>query len=203
MGKDGQERSRSGGRDAHAEARGPPPRQGATTAWLRPRAKFCLAPLQARSPGDQAISPYRLRALNPAHLLHLLLREAGREPGARPASLEGPGAKEVRARCVAQPSLLSVHVEAQLGTTGPRLTGDLPSDHRSSSGPCHHSQDLLPATGPCWVIRAKHGARVPLKPTLSLLESRPGPGFSEPGMTASSGSHKSQSTAQSPASPQS
>lgn len=61
VGKDGQERSRNGGRDAHAEARGPPPRQGATTAWLRPRAKFCLAPLQARSPGDQAISPYRLR----------------------------------------------------------------------------------------------------------------------------------------------
>lgn len=50
--KDGQERSESGGRNARAKARGPPPRQGATKARLRPRAKLCLAPLQARSPGD-------------------------------------------------------------------------------------------------------------------------------------------------------
>lgn len=45
--------------------------------WPRPRTKPCLRPLQARSPGDRVISPYRLRIKTCCHLLHLLPLEAG------------------------------------------------------------------------------------------------------------------------------
>lgn len=50
---------------------------------------------------------------------------------------------------------------------GAGLTRQLPSGRRSSSGPSHSRQDLLPATGLCWVTCTGTGARVPLKAALS------------------------------------
>lgn len=105
-GKDGQERSKSGGRNARAKARGPPPRQGATKAWLRPRAKFCLAPLQARSPGDQAISPYRFRVKHCAPPAPAA--SGGRRGAWSHASFSGgPRSKGSRSQvcCTAEPAL--------------------------------------------------------------------------------------------------
>lgn len=84
--------------------------RGATEAWLRPRAKFCLAPLWAGSPGDQAVSPYRLR-IKPCRPLRLPrhLRRGGRRGAWRQASFSaGPGSKGSQTqvwRCAAEPAL--------------------------------------------------------------------------------------------------
>lgn len=72
--------------------------------------------------------------------------------------------------------------EPSLSVLRPRqgrgLTGHLPSGHRTSAGPGHRSQDLMPAAGLHWVMRAGPGARVPSKPALRHPEVQPGPGFS-------------------------
>lgn len=122
-------------------------------AWPRPRAKSCLGPTPARSPGDQATSPYRLGIKTCHHLLTCHFRSKTRSH---------PRVWHTRA------SLLSVWRPHQ----GPGLTGHLPLGHRSSSGPSHCSQGLTPATGLCWVIQAGSGAGVP---ALKLPEAQPGP----------------------------
>lgn len=70
-----------------AAAPGAPP-QGLADA----QGKVLPGPHSRLSPRDQAISPYRLH-IKTCLLLHLLLQEPGRQPGAKPAALEGPGAK--------------------------------------------------------------------------------------------------------------
>ena len=121
-------------------------------AWPRPRAESCLGPTPATSPGDQATSPYRLCIKTCHHLLTCCYGSKRRSH---------PGVWHTGA------FTLSMWRPCQ----GPGLT-DLPSGHRSSSGPSRCSQDLMPATGLCWVIRAGPGAGVP---ALKLLEAQPDP----------------------------